>query len=302
VTRALSALALFLLVTVPAVHAPDSMAEDPVAELTRALKSLGPPGLLWGRLAVEEESPDGPTTPLVGVEVVLYPYVPSLMADLARIRESARDSGAAYDSAVARLQERLKAFEAQVVTLGPKPAQPTPGDPSRPAPKDASRAASGDASRPVPGNASRPAAKDGSPPAPGGTSGPGPGDASRPVTGDASRPSSGDASAPDTDQGLVRRRTTDSSGVFVVPDLPSGEWLLVVFHLTSYTQPKEARPRSPSKKRGGGGGEFGGGFLTRPATPAKEAEVWVTRVRVAPADRARALLTDRTRFMVGPLR
>ncbi len=236
-TRAVLALGLLLLVALPAVHPPDSMAEDPVAELTRALQSFGLPGLLWGRLAVEEESPDGSLTPLVGVEIVLYPYIPSLAADLARIRESARGSGAEYESAVARLRERLKAFEAQVVTLGPRPA--------------------------------------------------------RPVQGDASRP------APDTDHGLVRRRTTDAAGIFVVEDLPSGEWLLVVFHLTPYSQPKEPRTRKSPRK--GGGGEFGG-FLTRPSTPAKEAEVWVTRVRVAPDDRARALLTDRTRFMVGPLR
>jgi hypothetical protein len=238
-TRPVLALGLLLLLALPAAPPPDSAAEDPVAELTRALQSLGAPGLLWGRLAVEEESPEGPTTPLVGVEVVLYPYVPSLTADLARIRESARGSGAEYESAVARLQERLKAFAAQVVALGPRTAQAAPGDAPRP--------------------------------------------------------------APGADAGLVRRRTTDAAGIFVVEDLPSGEWLLVALHLTPYS-PKEPRNRSSSlKKKGGGGGEFGG-FLTRPSTPAREAEVWVTRVRVPPGDRARAMLTDRTRFMVGPLR
>jgi hypothetical protein len=239
VTRVVLALGLLLLVALPAVHPPASMAEDPVAELTRAIQSFGPPGLLWGRLAVEEESPDGSLTPLVGVEIVLYPYVPSLAADLARIRDSARGSGAEYESAVARLRERLKAFEAQVVTLGPRPARTAQADVSRPSPP------------------------------------------------------------PDTDHGLVRRRTTDAAGIFVVEDLPSGEWLLVVFHLTPYSQPKEPRTRKSPQKRGGG--ELGG-FLTRPSTPAKEAEVWVSRVRVGPDDRARALLTDRTRFMVGPLR
>jgi hypothetical protein len=209
------------------LHAPGARAEDPAVELTRALQGLGPPGLLWGRLAVEEESPEGPTTPLAGVEVVAYPYIPSLAADLARIRESARGSGTEYESAVARLQERLKAFEAQVTTLGPRPA-------------------------------------------------------------------------PDPDHALVRRRTTDTSGIFVVEGLPSGEWLLVVVHLTPYSQGKDLHPRpSPIKK---GVGDLGGGFLTRPRTPAKEAEVWVTRVRVAPGEGTRALLTDRSRFMVGPLR
>jgi hypothetical protein len=261
VTRAVLVIGLLLMAVLPAVHPTASGAEDPVAELTRAIQSLGPPGLLWGRLAVEEESPDGPTTPLVGVEVVLYPYVPSVVADLARIRESARGSGTEYESAVARLQERLKAFEAQVVALGPRTAPAAPG-----------------ASRPDRADAKGPARAD----------------APRPAQADASK------ATPDTDHGLVRRRTTDSSGIFVVGDLPSGEWLVVVFRLTPYSQPKETRPRSPSKKRGGGG-ELGG-FLTRPAIPAKEAEVWVTRVRLAPGDRARAVLTDRTRFMVGPLR
>jgi len=238
VTRMGLRLGLVLLVGL-VLHAPGARAEDPAVELTRALQGLGPPGLLWGRLAVEEESPEGPTTPLAGVEVVAYPYIPSLAADLARIRESARGSGTEYESAVARLQERLKAFEVQVTTLG---SRTTPA-----------------------------------------------------VQGEAARPAS------DPDRALVRRRTTDTSGIFVVENLPSGEWLLVVVHVTPYSQPRETpRPRGPFKKKGVG--DLGGGFLSRPTTPAKEAEVWVTRVRVAPGERARTLFTDRSRFMVGPLR
>ncbi len=230
------ALGLLFLLAFPASGPQDAAAEDPVAELTRALQSLGAPGLLWGRLAVEEESPDGPTTPLAGIEVALYPYVPSLAADLDRIRERARASGAEYDTAVARLQERLKAFEAQVAALQPRSPSGAPGQPSQ--------------------------------------------------------------STAGADSGLVRRRTTDAAGIFVIEDLPSGEWLLVALHVSPYRQPKE-QPRSRSSPRKGR--EFGG-FLNRPATPAKEAEVWVSRVRVAPGDRSRALLTDRSRFMVGPVR
>lgn len=190
-------------------------AEDPAA--------LGAPGLLWGRVAVEEESPDGPWTPLAGVEVRLYPYVPGLAADLDRIRERARGSGTDYDAAVTRLLERLRGYEAQIAALSP---------------------------------AGGSAASDGGP---------------------------------------VRKRTTDASGIFVFEDLPSGDWLLVAIHLSPYTQPKERAPKPLGKGRDGS-------FLTRPPAPVKEAEVWVSRVRVGAGERSRLLLTDRSRFMVGPVR
>jgi hypothetical protein len=198
-------------------------AEDAAAELSQALQGLGAPGLLWGRLAVEEESPDGPWTPLAGVEVAAYPYAPGLAADLDRIRERARASGAEYDAAVTRLRERLGAWEAQARALS----------------------AAGGAGGVV---------------------------------------------------GAVRRSTTDHAGIFVFPGLPSGEWLLVALHLSPYSQPNEPGARTPMRR----GKERA--FLTRPISPAKEAEVWVSRVRVGPGERARVLLTDRGRFMVGPIR
>lgn len=86
----------------------------PTAELVEALGSLGPPGLLWGRLAVEEESPDGPWTPLNGVEVQVYPAVPALLTELERIRQGARGSGSQHDTAVARLQAALAAHQTRV--------------------------------------------------------------------------------------------------------------------------------------------------------------------------------------------
>ena len=52
--------------------------EDPAAEVTAAVQRFGASGTLWGRLAVEEESPDGAWTPLGAVEITLYPAVPSL--------------------------------------------------------------------------------------------------------------------------------------------------------------------------------------------------------------------------------
>jgi len=250
-TRPIFALGVLLLVVLVGAPPPDSTAEDPVAELTRALQGLGAPGLLWGRLAVEEESPDGPMTPLVGVEVVFYPYTPSLAADLERIRDRARESGAEYDNAVAHLQERLKAFEAQVAALGPRDAGKAPGQTT------------------PPGQAT--------------------------PAGQAAPAGAG------ADRGPIRRRTTDAAGTFVVEDLPAGEWLLVAIQVSAYTAPKD-QPKSRTTKKGGSGTGTFSGFLTRPSTPAKQAEVWVTRARVSPGDRARTLLTDRTRFMVGPVR
>ncbi len=196
-------------------------AEDPAGELTRALRGLGAPGLVWGRVAVEEESAEGPWTPLGGVEVRLYPYIPGLAADLDRIRERARGSGTEYDTAVTRFLERLRDYEAQVAAVWP---------------------------------AGGPAPSDGGP---------------------------------------VRKGTTDGSGLFVFDKVPSGDWLVVAIRLSPYTQPKE----QPRTRRG-----RDGAFLSRPPTPAKEAELWVNRVRVEAGARSRLLLTDRARFMAGPVR
>jgi hypothetical protein len=173
----------------------------------------GPRGLLWGRLAVEEESPEGPWTPLAGVEVTLYPYAPALAADLEAIRQGTRNSAVAHEAAVGRLRTRLETYASEL------PA------------------------------------------------------------------------------GVVRRRTTDPAGLFVFEDLPAGEWLVVAVHVTPYTAARrEGRaPRTPKAGRDST-------FLPQPARPAKDAEVWVVRVRVGPGERARVALTDRGRFMAGPVR
>lgn len=184
--------------------------------------SPGASGMLWGRLAVEEESPDGAWTPLPGVEITLYPYAAEVAADLDQIRRRARDSGAAYDAAVAQIQDRLKAYGARL------------------------EAAPGDA----------------------------------PATG-----------------GLVRRRTTDPAGLFVFENLPAGEWLVVALRVSEYTPRAQREPtrRAPTPGRDAA-------FLSRPVTPAKLVEVWLARVRVEPAGQTRLWLTDRGRFMAGPVR
>jgi len=201
-------------------------AADPPSEVARALAALGPPGLLWGRLAVEEESPDGPWTPLAGVEVRLYPYADSVATELEQIRRQARDSARGYDTAISRLQARLEAYAAQL-----------------------DQAARGGTSR---------GWADGEP---------------------------------------VRRRVTDPAGLFVFDTLPSGDWLLVAVRVTEFTAaPGRIEPRRES--RSGPDSTF----LPRPRTALKNAEVWLTRVRVEAGERARLFLTDRGRFMAGPVR
>jgi len=44
------------------------------------------------------------------------------------------------------------------------------------------------------------------------------------------------------------------------------------------------------------------GFLPRAAGPAKEVELWVTRIHVVTGERVALDLTDRARWLVGPIR
>ena len=104
-----------------------AVGEDPAAEVTEALRSLGPPGLLWGRLAIEEESPVGAWTPLSGTEVTLYPATPALITELERIRQSARTSATQYESAVARVQAALAAHQGRIDRQTAPPPSPGQG-------------------------------------------------------------------------------------------------------------------------------------------------------------------------------
>lgn len=196
-------------------------------EVRQATRGPGSAGLLWGRLAVEEESPEGSWTPLAGVEVTVYPYAPGVAAELEGIRQRARNSATEYDTAASRLQERLRVYAAQ---LGAGGRQGVPSETSRGA-------------------------------------------------------------------ALVRYRVTDPAGIFVFEDLPPGEWLLVAIRLSPYTVSHGLPPARRAPRKGGEST-----FLPSPVAPAKEAEVWVTRVPVTVGHRVRVLLTDRARFMVGPVR
>jgi hypothetical protein len=245
--------------------------EDPAAEVTAALQSLGPPGVLWGRFAIEQESPAGAWTPLAGVEVTLYPATPALVAELERIRQSARKSGAQYESAVSRVQAALAVHQARVDGQSPRPAPEDSAGPEAPTPPPTG----------VPGRppAAAPPAKDASgtpgPPGPGGPT-----------------PAAG---APEPPAPRWRQRT-DSTGLFAFDPLPSGDWLLVALRVTAYGAEKlraEPRPRSSTR---------GLQFTPRTATPPKEAEVWVVRTRVTAGERVGLELSDRARWLVGPVR
>jgi hypothetical protein len=185
------------------------------AGATATAEDTKPAGLLWGRIAVEEESPEGPWTPLVGIEVRLYPYAAEVAGDLEAIRQGARNSGAAYDAAVAEMDRRLETYAESL-------------------PKDA-----------------------------------------------------------------VRHSGTDPAGLFVFNDLPAGEWLVIAFRITPYRAVQTRRPTQPRPRRGQAPGDT---FLPQERRPAKEVEVWVSRVRIGPGERARLALTDRSRFLVGPMR
>src|SRR5262249_62041706 len=82
------------------------------------------------------------------------------------------------------------------------------------------------------------------------------------------------------------RQTTDSEGLFVFDGIPSGDWLLVAIHVTPYGTAGgghlEGKKPSPSRTRN---------FLPSPTVAFKEAEVWLSRVRVRPADRTALLPT-----------
>jgi hypothetical protein len=97
----------------------------------------------------------------------------------------------------------------------------------------------------------------------------------------------------DEDDRPVRRRVTDSSGAFVFPHLPSGEWLVVAMRISAPPAGRDGASRSS---------KAAATFLPRAATGAvRSAEVWIARVRVRPGERTPLLLTDRARALVGPL-
>jgi hypothetical protein len=253
-----------------------AVGEDPVAEIAEALRSLGPPGGVWGRLAVEEESPAGPRTPLDAVQVSLYPATPSLVTELERIRQSARTSGAQYESAIARVQAALVAHQGRIDAQNPARgtdslvAEPPVLEPRRPvkaAPPKASAAPQARAGR------------------------------ERGTGVAVSRRTAEEPLAEDPLEAQHPwRRRTDPAGIFAFDAVPSGDWLVVAIRVSEYG-PEKLR-KAPGPERPGRSLRF----LPRSSSPPKEAEIWLTRIRVVPAERLGLELTDRARWLAGPLR
>jgi hypothetical protein len=205
------------------------------------------------------------------------------VAELERIRQSARASGAQYESAVARIRAALAAHQARVDAKRPEPVTPEAASPP---------------AGPVPGGtralaprvpAPRPSARTGA------TPGAGPAGSSGTAAGPPPGAIPGATEAPPHPW----RQKTDPAGLFAFDPLPSGDWLVVALRISAYTGEKlrgAPHPRAPS------GRGRGLGFLPRTAGPAKGAELWVVRVRGGAGERAGLDLTDRSRWMVGPVR
>jgi hypothetical protein len=244
--------------------------EDPGAEVAEALRTLGPPGVLWGRLIVDEESPLGAWTPVAGVQVTLYPATPALVSELERIRQSARDSGAQYESAVARVQEVLAVHQARLDGKSPETLGSDGALPAEPPLLSAPVARPVEAPPTVSNSLRRLLL-------PGRTG----------VVASPGQPT--DVSSPHP-----WRQNTDPTGLFAFESLPSGDWLVVAVRIAAYGG---QRLRAPPQQSG-----RGRGFLPRATGPAREAEIWVVRVRVGAAERVGLELTDRARWLAGPVR
>jgi hypothetical protein len=246
-----------------------AVGEDPTAELAEALRGLGAPGMVWGRLSVDEESPVGSWTPLEGIEVTLYPATPTLITELESIRQSARGSGAQYESAVARVQAALSAHKSRIERqVAPSREVDLVAEPPL-------------LPKPRPGKATASAGPEAS-----GASGP-----LASASGGA-----GPASGPPPEAIRTWREKTDPAGLFAFNGVPSGDWIVVVFRVSPYGTEKlrsEPKSRQPGRAQR---------FLPRATGPAKEAEFWITRIRVIAGERVGLDLTDRARWMSGPVR
>ena len=280
---------------VVAPGAVQAVGEDPAAEISEALRSLGPPGGVWGRLSVEEESPVGIWTPLAAIEVTLYPATPTLVAELERIRQSARGSATQYESAVARVQSALAVHQGQIDRQTAQP--PTLGDllvAEPPLVKQAPLKAA------LPASEAKPSRTAGSSSGTSWSTG-GSRFQSNRTTLPPSAPAASSSKASQAKEAKEEpehpwRQKTDPAGLFAFPTVPSGDWLVVAVRVAPYAAEKlraAPKPRQSTRTQG---------FLPRTIGPAKEVELWVTRIHVVKGERVALDLTDRARWLVGPIR
>jgi hypothetical protein len=266
-----------------------AVGEDPVAEIAEALRSLGPPGGVWGRLSVEEESPVGAWTPLDGIEVTLYPATPALVAELERIRQSARGSAAQYESAVARVQSALTVHQGRIDRQTAQP--PTQGDLLVAEPPPVRKAPSKSA---VPSPEAKPSRTARSPWSTGGSLFQSDRTPLQPNTPAPTKGAAASQAKEETEHPW--RQKTDPAGLFAFPTVPSGDWVLVAVRVAPYNAEKlraAPKPRQSTRTQG---------FLPRATGPAKEVELWMTRIHIVQGERVALDLTDRARWLVGPIR
>jgi hypothetical protein len=266
-----------------------AVGEDPVAEIAEALRSLGPPGGVWGRLSVEEESPVGAWTPLDGIEVTLYPATPTLVAELERIRQSARGSATQYESAVARVQSALAVHQGRIDRQTAQP--PTLGDLLVAEPPPVKKAPSKSA---VPSAEAKPSRTARNQWSTGGSLFQSDRTPLQPNT-PAPTKGAGTSQAKEEPEHPWRQKT-DPAGLFAFPTVPSGDWVLVAVRVAPYNAEKlraAPKPRQSTRTQG---------FLPRAIGPAKEVELWMTRIRIVQGERVALDLTDRARWLVGPIR
>lgn len=107
---------------------------------------------------------------------------------------------------------------------------------------------------------------------------------------------------------LVQTRETDRRGFFAVEGLPAGEWLVVAMRAAPYRSDPARKPRAPRRPepvRSLGGGLSAGvqapSFLPGEKGEAKEVDLWIYRVRVPAGQTVGVRLTDRNRWLTGPL-
>ena len=102
---------------VVALNAADAALDVDTDAYRGALRS-GAVGTISGRATAEPRKPEGPETPLTGVEVVLVPRSAVFREVIERVKLHARDSQASYLAAVSELRRAQAAFEQELYDSG----------------------------------------------------------------------------------------------------------------------------------------------------------------------------------------
>ena len=83
----------------------------------------------------------------------------------------------------------------------------------------------------------------------------------------------------------------------MIEAVPAGAWLLVAVRISPYTGARLRAPAPAGSRRGSEPEKF----VPRVTVAPKEAEIWLTEVRITPGERVALELTDRARWFAGPV-